>query len=256
MHAKPRLPAAAPFALAAALALPVLPGVASADVSFNVGVVSDYRYRGISQSRLKPAIQGGVDYAHDSGFYVGAWGSTVKWIEDLRGSTKYELDLYGGWKGEVTKGVTVDVGMLRYVYPSPTSVFWLDAGLVHPNTQEFYGAVSYGPATLKYSRARTPLFGLPQSKGSQYLDLTLNFEFAGFTITPHIGRQAVKGPLDSDASYTDWSLAVGKDVGGVLLTATLVGTNADKDFYVPGPAANSTKFLGKTGLVLGAKYSF
>jgi uncharacterized protein (TIGR02001 family) len=85
-----------------ALALGSVSGLAQAQtaapestLSFNAGVVSDYRYRGISQSRLKPAVQGGFDYADKSGFYVGAWGSSIKWIKDTPGVTKgaTELDL-------------------------------------------------------------------------------------------------------------------------------------------------------------------
>ena len=64
-----------------------------------MGVVTDYRYRGISQSRLKPALQGGVDFAHKSGFYLGTWASTIKWIKDAGGDAPVELDLYGGYKG-------------------------------------------------------------------------------------------------------------------------------------------------------------
>src|SRR3954466_9382063 len=86
-------------------------------LSYNVGVVRDYRYSGISQSRLKPALQGGSDFAHKSGFYLGTWGSTIKWIKDAGASKgSFELDLYGGYKGEVAKGIGFDVGYLRYQY--------------------------------------------------------------------------------------------------------------------------------------------
>jgi uncharacterized protein (TIGR02001 family) len=79
-------------------------------LSFNAGVVTDYRYRGISQTRLKPAVQGGLDFAHKSGFYLGAWASTIKWIEDSGGPDgKVELDLYGGYKGELAKGLTASL---------------------------------------------------------------------------------------------------------------------------------------------------
>ena len=86
-------------------------------LSFNASVVSDYRYRGISQTRLKPAVQGGLDFAHKNGFYLGASGSTIKWIEDS-GATdgNVEIDLYGGFKGELAKDVAFDVGVLRYEY--------------------------------------------------------------------------------------------------------------------------------------------
>lgn len=241
------------FAVAATLAITALPSVSFAQdspLSFNVGVVSDYRYRGISQSRLKPALQGGLDFAAPGGFYLGAWGSTIKWVEDFGGDAKVEIDLYGGWKGEVAKGLTLDVGVLTYVYPSND---------LNPDadTTELYGALTYGPATLKYSHAVTNTFGNPDSKNSYYLDLSAGFDVGGgFTVTPHIGYQKIKGPVEDGASYTDYSIGVSKDVSGFLLSATLIGTDADKGFYVPGPVANSTKFLGKTTVVLGVKKTF
>jgi uncharacterized protein (TIGR02001 family) len=233
----------------AALAAAV-PSVAFADVAFNVGAVTEYRYRGISQSRLKPALQGGVDFAAPGGFYLGAWGSTIKWVKDFGGDASVEIDLYGGWKGEVAKDLTLDVGVLTYQYPSNK----LDPSA---NTTELYGALTFGPATLKYSHAVTNTFGNRDSKNSFYLDLSAGFDVGGgVTVTPHIGYQKIKGPFSDPATYTDYSLGVSKDFSGFLLSATLVGTDADKDFYIPGPDANSTKFLGKTTVVLGVKKTF
>jgi uncharacterized protein (TIGR02001 family) len=248
-------------ALAAALAASggaLLPSAAQAQVAFNVGAVTDYRYRGISQSRLKPAIQGGIDYTA-GGFYVGTWASTIKWIEDLGtitetnvGSTEVEIDLYGGYKGEIAPGVGYDVGLLTYIYPGNKvgrlSPFFKDA-----DTTEIYGALTYGPATLKYSHALTNLFGNPDSKNSYYLDLSATFDVAGFAVTPHIGYQKVKGPYDEPATYTDYAVTVGKEVfKGLTLSLSLIGTDADKDWYV----TPSGKFLGKTTGVLGAKFAF
>src|SRR4051812_5648409 len=107
--------------LSAALALAALPALSHAEdspLSFNVSVVSDYRFRGISQSRLDPALQGGVDYALPAGFYIGAWASTIHWIKDAgkianvdTGSAPVEIDLYGGYKGEIVKdSLSYDVG--------------------------------------------------------------------------------------------------------------------------------------------------
>jgi len=224
-----------------------VPTVASAQLAFNVGATTDYRYRGISQSRLKPALQGGVDYTAGA-FYVGAWASTIKWIKDTPGGDgNVELDIYGGYKGEIAKDLGYDVGILNYVYPSnslPTNA----------NTTELYGAITYGPATAKYSHAVTNTFGNANSKNSYYLDLSATFEVAGLSVVPHIGYQKIKGT--ADASYTDYSLTVSKDFSGLVPSLALVGTDADKNFYVPGANANSTKFLGKTALVLGLKYNF
>jgi uncharacterized protein (TIGR02001 family) len=213
-------------------------------LSYNVGVVTDYRYRGISQSRLKPAVQGGIDFAHKSGFYLGTWLSSIKWIKDAGGDASFEWDIYGGYKG--TAGpIGYDVGVLRYQYPSANLA-------VSPNTTEVYIAGTYGPATLKYSHSLTDTFGFFDSKGSGYLDLSGNFDLgSGWSVTPHVGHQKIKNT--SAASYTDYSVTLGKDFGnGFSGSAMLVATDADKTMYV----TPSGKFTGKTGLVLGVKYSF
>jgi uncharacterized protein (TIGR02001 family) len=220
-----------------------MPAQAADTLSFNVGVTSDYRYRGISQTRLKPALQGGVDYATDSGFYVGAWGSTIKWIKDAGGDANTEIDLYGGYKTEIASGLTLDVGLLQYVYPS---------NKLNPsaNTLEAYGALSYGPATLKISRSFSNLFGFGNSKGSLYYDLSATFDLGnGLSITPHIGRQTVKNL--SAASYTDASLTLNKAIDALTLSIGVVDAKTGAYF---SPVGN--KDLGKRGVVLGAKYTF
>jgi uncharacterized protein (TIGR02001 family) len=228
-------------ALAAAAAAAIVPAAAQAQVAYNVGVFSDYRYRGISQTRLKPALQGGVDYTA-GGFYVGVWGSTIKWIKDAGGDANVEIDLYGGYKGEITKGFSYDVGVLTYQYPS---------NKLNPsaNTTEIYGALTYGPATLKYSRSVSNLFGFADSKGSGYFDLAATFEITdGWMITPHVGRQSVKNT--SAASYTDASLTVSKDFSGWVVSAAAV--DARTGAYI----GKNNKDLGKRSLVLGVKYNF
>jgi uncharacterized protein (TIGR02001 family) len=229
-------------ALAAIVALATaLPAVSHADVAFNVGAVSDYRYRGISQTRLKPALQGGVDFSQ-GGLYLGAWASTIKWIKDGGGGADVELDLYGGYKGEITKGLTYDVGVLAYQYPGHDLA-------VSPNTTEIYGALTYGPVTAKYSHSVSNLFGFSDSKGSGYLDLSASFEITdGWTLTPHIGRQTVKN--FGAASYTDASLTLSKDFSGFVVSLTAV--DAKTGVYV-GPG---NKDLGKRALVAGVKYNF
>jgi uncharacterized protein (TIGR02001 family) len=228
---------------------------AESTLSFNAGVVSDYRYRGISQSRLEPAVQGGFDYADKSGFYVGAWGSSIKWIQDtgaeksvagVKGSM--EVDIYGGYKWAVGS-VAYDVGVLRYEYVRnnlqtvPT--------YANANTTEVYGAATYGVFTAKYSHALTNVFGNLNSKDSYYLDLSAALDMGnGYTLTPHVGYQKVKNVVD--ASYTDYSVTVAKDLGnGLSATAAVVGTNANEGFY-----SLLGKYNGKTGAVVGLKYTF
>jgi len=220
------------------------------EVSFNVGVASDYRYRGISQSRLDPALQGGADYTNNpTGFYAGTWLSSIKWTKDAGGGGDVEWDLYAGKKGEIVKDVSYDVGVLSYVYPSNG----LDnvAGLVNANTTEIYGQIGYGPMYAKYSSSVTNLFGNPNSKNSGYLDLGANIELPdAYTLVLHAGRQMIKN--NSAYSYTDWKVGVTKEFVGVAFTLAAIGTNANDALYVT-PAG---KFTGKTSLVLTAVKTF
>jgi uncharacterized protein (TIGR02001 family) len=87
-------------------------------VTGNVALVTDYRFRGLSQSNGDPAVQGGINVNHASGLYVGAWSSSIDFpgpLGDVYGSQ--ELDLFGGWTGSVGSGVIADVGLLYYAYP-------------------------------------------------------------------------------------------------------------------------------------------
>ena len=234
---------------------PAAAPAAASPFAFNIGVVSDYRFRGISQSRLKPAVQGGVDWAHDSGFYLGLWFSTIRILEDIPGGKgPVELDFYGGSKGKINDTFSYDVGLLRYQYPRenfPTTV----------NTTELYGAISAGPATVKYSHSLgKETFGVSNSRGTGYLEAAATFDLGnGFALTPHIGYQRFRGSNagvsnDSFASYVDYSLNLVKDMGnGFFLSGGVYGTDTKNAFYTSG--ANG-KNLGRSGVVLGAKYTF
>ncbi|MYM33925.1 hypothetical protein GTP38_06175 [Duganella sp. FT94W] len=209
-------------------------------VSFNAAVVSDYRYRGISQTRMQPALQGGADYVNNpSGLYVGAWASTIKWVKDAGGDGNVELDLYAGKRGQLSTEVSYDVGVLSYVYADNKLP-------VSANTSEVYGQLGYGPVYVKYSHAVTNLFGFADSKNSGYLDIGANIDAGeGLTVNLHAGRQNVKH--NDTASYTDWKLGVSKDFGVLTGALALVGTNANEAAYTS--AANG-KFLGKNAVQL------
>jgi len=220
------------------------------EVSFNVGAASEYRYRGISQSRLDPALQGGADYTHNpTGLYAGTWLSTIKWTKDAGGSGDVEWDIYFGKKGEIAKDWSYDVGVLNYVYPSNG----LDkvAGFANANTTEIYGQIGTGPFYAKYSHSVTNLFGFVNSKNSGYLDLGANVELAnGYVMNLHAGRQIVKN--NGAYSYTDFKFGVTKEFYGVSFSLALIGTDAEKGLYVT-PAG---KFTGKTTLLLTAVKTF
>lgn len=222
------------------------------EVSFNAALTSDYRFRGISQTRLQSALQGGADYVHNpTGFYAGTWLSTIKFIQDAGGSDSVELDVYGGKRGEIVKDMPYDVGVLTYVYPSN--------GLTPSvNTTEIYGQIGYGPSYIKYSHSLTNLFGYVDSKGSGYLDAGMNLEVGeGFILNLHAGHQTVEGSnggVDNNRfSYTDWKVGVTKDFGIATGALAVIGTNADKDAYA-SPA--NAKFMGKTALVLTVSKTF
>lgn len=217
-------------------------------LAYNVGVTSDYRVRGIAQTATDPALQAGVDFAHKSGFYLGAWGSNVSWIKDF-GATdgSLEIDLYGGYKGAVVDGLGFDIGVITYQYPSNTAT-------TNANTTEIYGALSYGPVTAKYSRSAGNFVANANSSGSQYFEVAATFDLgSGFTLTPHVGRQTIPNVSNDAGNYTDYALTLGKDFGnGLSATVAAVGSNADKSFYTDAKG----KFLGNDALVVGVKYSF
>jgi uncharacterized protein (TIGR02001 family) len=233
---------------------------AAPEVTYNVGVVSEYRYRGLAQTKGDPALQGGVDYANANGFYLGAWGSTIKWIKDAANSAgqttgSVELDVYGGYKFEAA-GLGFDVGYLRYQYVGNTlKASTSSAGpYVNANTDEVYGAATYGVTTLKYSYAVSDLFGYTNSNGSSYWDLSATFDLGnGYSLVPHAGRQAVKN--HDVNSYTDIALTLNKDLGdGLSASVAAIRTNRKGNSNF---ASNLTSYdTAKNALVVGVKYSF
>ena len=236
----------------------------------NVTLVNDYRYRGISQSNFQPAIQGGFDYAHESGFYIGNWNSSISWISDIAStlpgnksvSAPIEMDFYAGYKHEWSKGFAADVGVLQYYYPTSGSTGFYQ----NPNTTELYVAQNFTfdavTGFIKFSYAVTPIFGTPNSTGSNYTDLTVNYDtgFWGLSLNAHAGYQYVAGnTLDSGPSnsslysYTDWKLGVTKDFGsGLSGNMSYVGTNAKNYAYVNPNGTN----LGRAGFLISVTKTF
>ena len=232
---------------------------AAPEVTYNVGAISQYRYRGIAQTKGDAALQGGVDYANANGFYAGAWGSTIKWIKEAGAGASVdtkgpvELDLYGGYKFEAA-GLAYDVGYLRYQYVNNT-YNKLGTGYSNPNTDEIYGAATYGVLTAKYSYTLSDLFGQDAnggSKHSSYFDLTANFDLGkGYTFAPHAGRQTVAN--NASYSYTDYALTLTKDLGdGLSASVASVATTAKNNVNFTTNGYNTAK----NTLVVGVKYAF
>lgn len=225
---------------------------AHADLLFNVAAVSDYRARGLSQSRFHPAAQASVDYTN-GGLYLGAFASTIKWIEDFPGGgADYELDVYGGYAGELAGGFGYDLGFLRYIFP--------DNGLEpDANTTEVYAGLTYGVGKLKLSRTVSKNFlAIPDSGKSYYVELGASLDLGdGYTLVPHAGYQFISGPYSGDASYADASLTLSKDFDGLVPSVTLIATNAERSFYMPGGGAKGdSRNLGRTAVVVGLRYNF
>jgi uncharacterized protein (TIGR02001 family) len=241
------------FALAATLAAPLHAQVSQPEhtVSFNAALTSDYRYRGISQTRFEPALQAGADYTYNaSGLYAGTWLSTIKWTKDAGGGGNAEWDLYAGRRGQVGGDLAWDAGMLAYIYPA--NGLGKVTGFADANTVEGYGQLGYGPVYAKYSLSLTNLFGFVDSRRSGYLDLVANIDLRrGLTLNVHAGRQQVRH--NGQASYTDWKLGLSQDWGFATGALALVATNANEAAYA-SPA--NGKFVGKTALVASVSKTF
>ncbi|MEO6958623.1 MAG: TorF family putative porin, partial [Burkholderiaceae bacterium] len=109
-------------------------------LSANVSLASQYRVRGLMQTNSEPAIQGGLDLSHSSGFYVGNWNSSITWLSS---SAPVEMDFYGGYTKKIMGDLSVDVGAIRYYYPG--------SYVGSPNTTELYLGLGYGSFSFKYS---------------------------------------------------------------------------------------------------------
>lgn len=267
--------AAPTLAQAQAAAAPVSPHTFTGNLTF----ASDYRFRGISQTFLKPAVQGGFDYSHAGGIYVGTWASNVSGVQYPNGNSM-EWDFYGGYK-MAFGDFGVDVGLLQYWYPGTKF------GDTKPDTLELYLAGSWRWMTLKYSHSLTSLFGVKNetfggfcgvdskgnaydstnaaegcvgerpgnSRGSGYLDLTANLPLADkLTLVAHVGHQKVKNYSKLD--YADWKLGVTYDLNGWLLGAAYVDTNAKESFYRAVNGNGKVEELGEARLVVSVGRTF
>lgn len=177
-------------------------------ISANVALTTDYIYRGISQTSGGSAIQGGFDYASESGFYVGTWASSITFDDSI------EIDYYGGFSGSLTDSVGFDLGALYYDYPGMSSDDFL----------ELYGVLSYGglSASINYSDDF-------YAGAGQAMFYTLDYGFdlgSDFGLNLHYGfqdfDQVVFGAEDS---YSEYNLTLSKAYAG--LDFTLMYTDTD-----------------------------
>ena len=194
----------------AAVLLLVSGTAAHAELSGTVGVVSDYDFRGISLSATDPALQGSIDWAAESGFYVGAWGSNIDYGQGVDGDI--EIDLYAGYAGETEGGLGWDVGLVYYTYPGSDDI---------SDYPELYGALSYKWFELKqwYSN---DLSGLDED--GFYTEANGSFELpANFGLNLHIGYQY--GDAWDGSEFMDYSVGVGYTLGNFDLELKYVDTD-------------------------------
>ena len=229
--------------------LATLPVLASAQLTGNVSLTTNYKFRGQDQDAskaraVKPALQGGFDYAlGDSGFYVGNWNSSVDWLT----GNSLEMDVYGGYKFKAGD-VDLDVGLLSYLYPGNT------AG----NTTEVYGAATFGPLTAKYSHTLSKDYfafagakagsGL-KGRNTGYLNLAFAQEvMPSVTLKASVGFTRFASDIKrlGTPNYMDYSIGGAYDFGGGLsLTAAVAGANK-KAFYGPVNKSRVIVTLTKT----------
>jgi uncharacterized protein (TIGR02001 family) len=259
-------------AIATAQTAPAAPAAAPSPVTGNMTIASDYRFRGISQTYRGPAIQGGIDYAHDSGFYIGNWNSNVTSQLYSNGSG-IEMDFYGGWK-KAFGDFGLDLGFLYYYYPN--ALLTTTVGDKKFDNQELYVGGSWKWISAKYSYAVSDYFGLNKeqatsgyftnkttgatlgnhgnSKGTQYFDLTATYPVSDkFSVIGHLGKLKVKHYSDLD--YTDWKLGVTYDLSGWILGASVLTTNAKKEWYYTA-GAKGIKNSGESTVVLSVAKTF
>lgn len=258
--------------LATVVAL-ALANTALADITGNLTLVSDYAFRGISQTWERPAIQGGFDYTHASGFYLGTWASNVS--GNTYPNANMEWDFYGGYNGKINDDLSYNVGLLQYYYPggktspvSPNDKF---------NTLEAYAGITWKWLNLKYSHTLTDYFGISNSgfqpcnfstgvcdapngnsKGSGYLEANVTYEIMDkLNVIAHIGHQKVRHYKNLD--YTDWKIGITKELpkewGGLILGAAYVDTDADKDYF-RFAANGETKTLSDSRFIISVGKTF
>lgn len=237
-------------------------------VAYNVGLFSQYIFRGLTQTGEEMAIQGGVDYSHASGFYAGAWASNISWLEDAgpTGENAYdnsslELDIYGGYRNTIGEtGIGYDIGLLQYIYPGDNNNNWIEDA----ETTEIYAALNWKFLQAKYSQIISDdAWGTKDGEGTYYAELNANYAIGdtGLTVVAHVGRQEFDGDSVAGAggnndklySYTDWKLGLTKSFSnGVNIGGYYTDTNAKKANWTD----RTGQFLGEDQFTVFVQKTF
>lgn len=230
-------------------ALVAFPMIASAQMSANISLVSNYKTRGqdqdLRQGKLRPALQGGFDYAHDSGFYAGNWNSTVNFQTSADGPTaNLESDLYAGYKF-ATGSVGWDVGVLRYHYTGASAA----------NTTEVYLGLGWGALSAKYyhtvsddyfNAAGSALGSGLKGKGTGYFNVAYAQEVAPkWTLKASVGYTSFSSDIAAP-NYFDYSVGAAYDLGdGFSVSGAMVGASKKNAFLgkVDGASVNANTLV-------------
>ncbi len=216
----------------------------------NIGLFSQYVFRGIQQTNNRPAVQGGFDIGHKSGFYVGTWASNISWISDGNpdASVSMEWDFYGGYKWAFAEDWVLDLGVLQYWYPGT-----YPEGATKADTTEVYASLGWKMLSAKYSYVvGNKTFGFPDSGGSDYIEGNLAWDvvdkvndYVGkVTLIGHVGHQRFRHAGDFD--YTDWKAGVSTDLSGFTVGVYVTGTDATAELYTNrfGRDTSDTQVVG------------
>lgn len=240
------------FAQTAALSEPV-----ASPLSFNLALTSNYKFRGQDQDQsktkaFKPALQGGVDYAFDNGFYLGNWNSTANWTKYLPSnpSNSIEIDIYGGYKFNAGP-LAMDIGAATYFYPGASGA----------NTTEVYLGAGYGPVSAKYWHTVSKgYFGIGkefligEGRGTGYFNLAYAQEvMPKVTLKASVGFTNFKSGVNSAGlpDYTDYSVGASYDLGnGLTLSGALVGADKKTSYVYPAVVDTSGRSINKNTLVV------
>ena len=212
------------------------------NLSANISIFNQYSFRGIDQSGEEAAIQGGFDWAHGLGFYIGTWASNVDFNDN---DSVTEFDFYGGYNRELQNGINIDLSMVGYTYPGAYDSSNYDYYEYSFGLENSIEAVSFSTA-INYS---PEFFG--KSGDATYLQGGLDYEFQEITVSAHIGKQWIELETTYGApDYVDYSIGASYAWQGFDLSVAYVDTDVDAGW-------NSTDQSGKEGrTIFGVSKSF
>jgi len=187
--------------------------VLDGNLTGNMTLASDYKFRGISLSNNGPAVQGGIDFNHSTGLYVGNWNSSFRGTpymnDDDIDNAALQSNLYAGWKKDVYKGIIIDLGTISYLYPTASA----GGSKINYNTNEVYAGVGYGPVAVKYSQTTSNYFGVNKSSGTQYYQAdvkqslgALASQLKPLSVVAHYGHTQVAN--NGNLNYNDMNIGL------------------------------------------------